>query len=61
MPTDNKTNFGRDYFLESVDESTLEGKSSDVRVEVDQLEELKKLGLIIDIIDDKKSTHSSTG
>ena len=37
MPTDNKTNFGRDYFLESVDESTLEGKSSDVRVEVDQL------------------------
>jgi len=48
MPTDNKSNFGRDYFLESVDESALKDKSSDVRVEVDQLEELRKLGLIVD-------------
>ncbi len=48
MSTDNKSNFGRDYFLDSVDESTLKDKSSDVRVEVDQLEELRKLGLIVD-------------
>jgi len=48
MPTDNKSNFGKDYFLESVDESLLTDKSSDVRVEVDQLEELRKLGLIVD-------------
>ncbi len=58
MPTDNKLNFGRDYFLESVDESILKDKSSDVRVEVDQLEELRKLGLLVD---DNKSAHSSTG
>lgn len=44
--------------MESVDESTLKDNSSDVRVKVDQLEELKKLGLLID---DKKSAHSSTG
>ena len=58
MSTDNKSNFGRDYFLESVDESILKDKSSDVRVEVDQLEELRKLGLLVD---DNKSAHSSTG
>ena len=58
MPTDNKSNFGRDFFLESVDESTLKDESSDVRVEVDQLAELKKLGLMVD---DNKSAHSSTG
>lgn len=58
MSTDNKSNFGRDYFLESVDESTLKDKSSDVRVEVDQLEELRKLGLIVE---DKQGAHSSTG
>jgi hypothetical protein len=48
MPTDNKSNFGRDFFLESVDESILKDESSDVRVEVDQLEELRRLGLIVD-------------
>ena len=58
MPTDNKSNFGRDFFLESVDESILKDESSDVRVEVDQLEELIRLGLIVD---DKKGAHSSTG
>jgi hypothetical protein len=58
MPTDNKSNFGRDFFLESVDESILKDESSDVRVEVDQLEELRRLGLIVD---DKKGAHSSTG
>lgn len=58
MSTDNKSNFGKDYFLESVDESLLTDKSSDVRVEVDQLEELIKLGLIVD---DKQGAHSSTG
>ena len=58
MPTDNKSNFGRDFFLESVDESILKDESSDVRVEVDQLEELRRLGLIFD---DKKGAHSSTG
>ena len=58
MSKDNKLNFGREYFMESVDESTLKDNSSDVRVKVDQLEELKKLGLLID---DKKSAHSSTG
>ena len=58
MPTDNKSNFGRDFFLESVDESILKDESSDVRVEVDQLAELIKLGLIVD---DKKGAHSSTG
>tara|TARA_R110000824_G_scaffold65949_2_gene171386 strand:+ start:332 stop:508 length:177 start_codon:yes stop_codon:yes gene_type:complete len=58
MSKDNKSNFGREYFMESVDESTLKDNSSDVRVKVDQLEELKKLGLLID---DKKSAHSSTG
>lgn len=58
MPTDNKSNFGRDFFLESVDESILKDESSDVRVEVDQLAELIRLGLIVD---DKKGAHSSTG
>lgn len=58
MPTDNKSNFGRDFFLESVDESILKDESSDVRVEVDQLAELIRLGLIVD---DNKSAHSSTG
>ncbi len=48
MPKDNKPNFGRDYFLESVDESTLKDESSDVRVEVNQLEELRRLGLLVD-------------
>ena len=48
MPKDNKPNFGRDYFLESVDESILKDESSDVRVEVDQLEELRRLGLLVD-------------
>ena len=58
MLTDNKSNFGRDFFLESVDESILKDESSDVRVEVDQLAELIRLGLIVD---DKKGAHSSTG
>ena len=58
MLTDNKSNFGRDFFLESVDESILKDESSDVRVELDQLEELRRLGLIVD---DKKGAHSSTG
>ena len=43
---DNKKGFGRDYFLEDVDEKEL--KVSDVRVESDELEQLRKLGLIID-------------
>lgn len=58
MPTDNKSNFGKDYFLESVDESVLKDESSDVRVEVDQLEELRRLGLLVD---DNKSAHSIIG
>ena len=58
MPKDSKPNFGRDYFLESVDESILKDESSDVRVEVDQLEELRRLGLLVD---DNKGAHSSTG
>ena len=58
MPKDSKPNFGRDYFLESVDESILKDESSDVRVEVDQLEELRRLGLLVD---DSKGAHSSTG
>jgi len=48
MPKDKKPNFGSDYFLESVDESILKDESSDVRVEVDQLEELRRLGLLVD-------------
>jgi len=48
MSTDNKLNFGKDYFLESIDESILKDESSDVRVEKNQLEELRKLGLIVD-------------
>ncbi len=58
MPKDKKPNFGRDYFLESVDESILKDESSDVRVEVNQLEELRRLGLLVD---DNKGAHSSTG
>ena len=38
--------FNKDYFLDNVDEREL--KDYSVRVESDQLEQLKKLGLIID-------------
>ena len=50
---DNKKGFGRDFFLENVDEKEL--KISDVRVESDQLEQLRKLGLIIDKDDEESN------